>query len=130
MVYPDFSGIELPNVDFNEDIKADYSEAASILQKSPRGSASLLRLAIQKLCKQLGESGKDINTDIGSLVKKGLPVIYAFILLVDIVTLNHPWSSLFSMAINIGLLQMSHHNPDCLKLIFITYKINYRPCLI
>jgi len=32
----------------------------------------LLRLAVQKLCIQLGENGKDINTDIGNLVKSGL----------------------------------------------------------
>ena len=74
MIYPDFSGIEPPNEDLNEDITRDYSEAASILQKSPRGSAALLRLSIQKLCVQLGESGRDLNEDIGSLVKRGLPV--------------------------------------------------------
>ena len=74
MIYPDFQGVEPPNEDLDEDIKIDYSEASSILQKSPRGGAALLRLAIQKLCKQLGEPGQNINTDIGNLVKKGLPV--------------------------------------------------------
>lgn len=72
MVYPDFVWVELANEDLNEDIKRDYAEAASIIQKSPRGSAALLRLAIQKLCIQLGEPGKNLNTDIGNLVKKGL----------------------------------------------------------
>lgn len=74
MIYPDYSGIEPANEDLDDDIKADYLEAATILQKSPRGAAALLRLAIQNLCKQLGEEGKNINTDIGNLVKKGLPV--------------------------------------------------------
>lgn len=73
MIYPDFQGVEPPNEDLNDEIKVDYLEASLILQKSPRGSAALLRLAIQKLCKQLGEKGENINTDIGNLVKKGLP---------------------------------------------------------
>ena len=33
----------------------------------------MLRLAIQKLCIDLGEKGKDLNEGIGNLVKKGLP---------------------------------------------------------
>jgi len=73
MVYPDFQGVQPPNQDLSDDIQADYQEAASILQKSPRGAAAILRLVIQKLCKDLGEEGKNINSDIKSLVSKGLP---------------------------------------------------------
>lgn len=73
MVHPNFEGVQTPNQDLSEDIKTDYQEAASILQKSSRGSAALLRLAIQKLCKELGEKGKNINDDIKELVAKGLP---------------------------------------------------------
>ncbi|MBI4548730.1 MAG: DUF4145 domain-containing protein [Ignavibacteriae bacterium] len=72
LIYPDVSMTPLPNSDLREDIKVDYLEARSIVNKSPRGAAALLRLCIQKLCEQLGESGKDINTDIGNLVQKGL----------------------------------------------------------
>jgi hypothetical protein len=76
MVYPDFSGVEMPNKDLPDEIKNDYMEAANILQKSPRGSAALLRLVVQKLCIHLGENKKDLNDSIKNLVKKGLsPII-------------------------------------------------------
>ncbi|MDP1760194.1 MAG: DUF4145 domain-containing protein [Candidatus Woesebacteria bacterium] len=72
MVIPDMEGIPYPNDDLSDEIKEDYIEARSILSRSPRGASALLRLGLQKLCKQLGEPGKDINTDIANLVKKGL----------------------------------------------------------
>lgn len=73
MLYPDVGRAPQPNSDLPESVKSIYLEAASISTKSPRGAAALLRLAIQVLCKELGEEGKNINDDIASLVKKGLP---------------------------------------------------------
>jgi hypothetical protein len=72
MIHPKNIVVEQPNSDMAADIQQDYLEAANVLSDSPRSAAAILRLALQKLCKQLGEVGKDINTDIGTLVKKGL----------------------------------------------------------
>ena len=75
MMFPDTGNAPFPNLEMPENVKKLYLEAASIHTKSPRGAAALLRLAIQVLCKELGENGKNINRDIGNLVQKGLPVI-------------------------------------------------------
>ena len=72
LIHPLEGKAPLPNPDLSDDIRQDYEEASRILDLSPRGAAALLRLAIQKLCKELGEPGKNIDADIASLVKKGL----------------------------------------------------------
>lgn len=72
IIHPGIKVVEEPNDDLPKEVKADYNEAATILQDSPRAAAALLRLALQKLCKELGEKGENINADIASLVKKGL----------------------------------------------------------
>lgn len=75
MYYPDTGNAPFPNPEMPESVLKLYREASAIHTKSPRGAAALLRLSIQVLCKELGEQGKNINTDIGNLVKKGLPSI-------------------------------------------------------
>ena len=74
LIFPQISSAIAPNEDMAENIQRDFLEAGEILNRSPRGSAALLRLCVQKLCKHLGEGGKNINSDIASLVKKGLNV--------------------------------------------------------
>lgn len=75
MYFPDTGIAPFPNPEMPESVLKLYAEAAAISSKSPRGAAALLRLSIQVLCKELGEAGKNINTDVGNLVKKGLPLI-------------------------------------------------------
>lgn len=74
LVYPLGSAAPLPADDMPDDVKADYTEARSILGFSPRGAAALVRLALQRLMLHLGEKGTNLNDDIGSLVSKGLPI--------------------------------------------------------
>jgi hypothetical protein len=73
LIFPNVGPAELPNPEMPEEIRADYDEANSIASASPRGAAALLRLAIQKICRHLGQPGKDLNTDIAALVAGGLP---------------------------------------------------------
>lgn len=71
-IYPDIVASE-PNSDMPDSVKILYNEAALIYNKSPRAACALLRLAIERLCNELGESGK-IDNMIGNLVKKGLSI--------------------------------------------------------
>jgi hypothetical protein len=72
--FPDTTSAPLAHPDLPTDLQADFEEARSVLRLSPRSATALLRLVLQKLCKELGEPGDNINTDIKNLVKKGLPV--------------------------------------------------------
>lgn len=72
LVWPNGGEAPLPNADLSDEIRRDYEEASSILNLSPRGAAALLRLVVQKLCVELGEHGRNLDSDIASLVSKGL----------------------------------------------------------
>lgn len=74
MIVPSEAPVPPPHTDLPESCKTEYDEARDIVARSPRAAAALLRLCVQKLMIELGENGKNINDDIGALVKKGLPV--------------------------------------------------------
>ncbi len=73
LIYPRKSPAPDPAEDMPEAVSKDYKEAASIVERSPRAAAALLRLAIERLCQELGADGKRLNDQIGDLVEKGLP---------------------------------------------------------
>jgi hypothetical protein len=72
IVYPNTKVNITPNNDLPEHIQQLFEEAREIVGASPKGAAALLRLCVQHLCKELGETGKQIDKDIASLVSKGL----------------------------------------------------------
>jgi len=71
VVYPTPNHASAPTAQMPEDVVQDFKEAGAVLALSPLARAAILRLALQKLCVHLGQSGKDINKDIGALVKEG-----------------------------------------------------------
>jgi len=71
LIYPDSSHAPPAHEDLPEAVARDYAEAASVLSRSPRAAAALLRLAVEKLCAYLGQTG-DLNAGIKNLVVEGL----------------------------------------------------------
>ncbi|KKJ76567.1 hypothetical protein WH95_12215 [Kiloniella litopenaei] len=53
-----------------EDVRKDFLEASLVSIYSSKAAAALLRLSLQKLCKHLGQPGKNINEDIRALAKE------------------------------------------------------------
>lgn len=72
IVYPNVKIEISPNPDLPEKIKQLFEESREIVDSSPKGAAALLRLCVQYLCIELGESGRNIDKDIGNLVSKGM----------------------------------------------------------
>lgn len=73
MIVPTDSLIPMPLEDMPQVVKRLYLEARDVYLISNKSACALLRLAVQHLCRELGEKGNNINDDIGSLVSKGLP---------------------------------------------------------
>jgi hypothetical protein len=48
----------------------DEDGSQTALEASPRGAAALLRLAIEKVCEELGESGESPKDDLASFVQE------------------------------------------------------------
>ena len=74
MIIPAEAPVPPHHPDMPASVSIDYDEARSIFARSPRAAVALLRLAVQKLMPELGESGRNINEDIKALVAKGLPL--------------------------------------------------------
>jgi hypothetical protein len=72
IIYPRHNSEIIAHDEMPDSVKADFNEAASIVDMSPRGAAALLRLCIQKIMPDLGATEGDLNDNIASLVKKGL----------------------------------------------------------
>ncbi len=73
MIIPSNSTAPMPHCDMPDDIKKIYTEARDIINKSPRGAAALLRLALQMLCDYLVPENGNINDKISKMVSNGLP---------------------------------------------------------
>jgi Domain of unknown function (DUF4145) len=72
MIFPDMLLAPDANPDLPKEIRQVYDEAASILQKSPRASAALLRLCVETLCKHLKLPGSRLVDMIPRLRDMGL----------------------------------------------------------
>lgn len=71
MIFPGNGAYPVANADMPVEVKEVYDEAGSIAASSPRAACALLRLGLQLLILQLGETG-DINRAIDNLAKNGL----------------------------------------------------------
>lgn len=74
MVLPVSPSVEVePHEKMPPEIADDFREAGEILERSPRGSAALARLCLQKLCKFIGSERPNLDAAIRDLVAtKGL----------------------------------------------------------
>ena len=70
LVWPKRAGGSEPKPVAPPNVRPECEETSQTLEASPRGAAALLRLAIEKLCKELGVSGESLNDDIAFFVRE------------------------------------------------------------
>jgi hypothetical protein len=70
LVWPRRAGDPEPKLQALSDVQRDDDEVSQTLDASPRGAAALLRLTIEKVCKELGERGESPTDDIASFVQE------------------------------------------------------------
>jgi len=69
--------------------KKAFNEARLVVNSTPKAASAMLRTCLSILLKELGESGKDLNDDVLSLVSKGLhPGVHQSLEKVDAIGLN------------------------------------------
>lgn len=72
VVWPEVTFFVEPSHNMPNSVRVDFEEAALVFKNSPRSSAALLRLAIEKLCNELNGTEDRVFDGIGKLVKAGL----------------------------------------------------------
>jgi hypothetical protein len=70
LVWPRRAGDPEPKSLAPPNVRREYEEASQTLEASPRGAAALLRLAIEKLCKELGVTGESLKDDMAFFVRE------------------------------------------------------------
>jgi hypothetical protein len=73
MVHPKKLTAPLAHEDMPNSVQVIYNEARNVAPDSARAAAALLRVALEKLTEELGETEGNLNTRIGNLKSKGLP---------------------------------------------------------
>lgn len=73
MIYPNVITAPIAHADMPSDVKKIYEEARAVSSISPRASAALLRVTLEKLTEHLGETKGSLNERIKNLKKQGLP---------------------------------------------------------
>ncbi len=71
IIHPALSIAPWPIEDIPLNVKDDFLEARDTVNTSPKAASALLRLCLQKLMSHLGESSKNMELDVSSLIKKG-----------------------------------------------------------